>query len=140
MAEKWRRIATHPRYEVSNRGRIRNTKTGHVLSNTKTGNGYLKVNLGTGPKCTQRVNRLVAFAFLGDVALSGDVASVLSDALRVVLNTGRRPPPGSPLLFPLPTPLLLPFFLSSAEGHGLTLILDIALSFSNLFRAMWSHG
>ena len=66
MAEKWKRISTHPRYEVSNRGRIRNTKTGHVLSNTKTGNGYLKVNLGTGPKCTQRVNRLVAFAFLGD--------------------------------------------------------------------------
>ena len=66
MKEKWKRISTHPRYEVSNRGRIRNTKTGHILSNTKTGNGYLKVNLGTGPKCTKRVNRLVAFAFLGD--------------------------------------------------------------------------
>ena len=64
--EKWKTIATHTGYEVSNRGRIRNKKTGHVLSNTRTGNGYLKVNLGTGPKCTQRVNRLVAFAFLGD--------------------------------------------------------------------------
>lgn len=66
MAEKWKRISTHPKYEVSSIGRIRNKKTGHVLSNTRTGNGYLKVNLGTGPKCTQRVNRLVAFAFLGD--------------------------------------------------------------------------
>ena len=64
--EKWKTISTHTGYEVSNRGRIRNKKTGHVLSNTRTGNGYLKVNLGTGPKCTQRVNRLVAFAFLGD--------------------------------------------------------------------------
>ena len=64
--EKWKTIATHTGYEVSNRGRIRNKKTGHILSNTRTGNGYLKVNLGTGPKCTKRVNRLVAFAFLGD--------------------------------------------------------------------------
>ena len=61
--EQWKTIATHTGYEVSNRGRIRNKKTGHILSNTRTGNGYLKVNLGTGPKCTKRVNRLVAFAF-----------------------------------------------------------------------------
>ena len=64
--EKWKTVKDYEGYEVSNRGRIRNKKTGHVLSNTRTGNGYLKVNLGTGPKCTKRVNRLVAFAFLGD--------------------------------------------------------------------------
>ena len=64
--EKWKTIKDYEGYEVSNRGRIRNKNTGHILSNTRTGNGYLKVNLGTGPKCTKRVNRLVAFAFLGD--------------------------------------------------------------------------
>ena len=64
--EKWKRIATHTGYEVSNRGRIRNKKTGHILSNTRTGRGYLKVNLSLNSKTnTQRVHRLVAFAFLG---------------------------------------------------------------------------
>ena len=63
--EKWKTIKDFEGYEVSDRGRIRNKKTGHVLSNTRTGGGYLKVNLGTGPKCTKRVNRLVAFAFSG---------------------------------------------------------------------------
>ena len=64
--EKWKQIKTHPNYEVSSEGRIRNRRTGHVLSCTRTGGGYLKVNLGNGSKSTQRVNRLVAFAFLGD--------------------------------------------------------------------------
>ena len=64
--EKWKQIQTHPNYEVSSEGRIRNAATGYVLRCTKTGGGYLKVNLGNGSKSTQRVNRLVAFAFLGD--------------------------------------------------------------------------
>ena len=64
--EKWKRISTHPNYEISSAGRVRNRQTGHILSCTKTGGGYLKVNLGNGSKSTQRVNRLVAFAFLGE--------------------------------------------------------------------------
>lgn len=65
--EKWKRIKDHPNYQVSDQGRIRNVLTGNVLTNTKTGNGYEKVNVSEkGRTITKRVNRLVAIAFLGE--------------------------------------------------------------------------
>ena len=64
--EKWKTIATHTGYEVSNRGRIRNKKTGHILKSSNT-RGYLKVNLSQNNELsTHRMHRLVAFAFLGE--------------------------------------------------------------------------
>ncbi len=66
MAEKWKTIKGFQGYEVSSRGRIRNKKTGHVLSNQNT-RGYRKINLSQNNKLsTQRIHRLVAFAFLGE--------------------------------------------------------------------------
>ena len=64
MAEKWRRIASHPDYEVSNEGRIR--KGERYIAVSQNAHGYLKVNLGgnSAPARTQIVHRLVAKAFL----------------------------------------------------------------------------
>ena len=64
MAEKWRRIASHPDYEVSTTGQIR--KGERYIAVSQNAHGYLKVNLGgnSAPARTQIVHRLVAKAFL----------------------------------------------------------------------------
>lgn len=78
--EKWRTIKQHPRYEVSNFGRVRsknfyqNSKAGsksfhrsRVLKQHLTKCGYKKVVLGLGETNSRKnesVHRLVATAFL----------------------------------------------------------------------------
>ena len=66
--EVWRVIATHTKYSVSNLGRIRRNEDGHMMSQSKTRDGYWKISLSrgeAGKRDTLRVSRLVAKAFLG---------------------------------------------------------------------------
>lgn len=63
MNEIWKDyIAT---YQISNMGRIRNTKTNHILKTTLTGSGYLGcvISLNGTKKCI-KVHRAVAQAFI----------------------------------------------------------------------------
>lgn len=63
--EQWKKIEGFEKYSVSNGGRVRIDKTGHVLKLQKTGNGYLYVQLWPGRK-NKRVHRLVAQAFISN--------------------------------------------------------------------------
>lgn len=57
--ERWETIRECPDYEVSNLGRVRNKKTGRVLS-AHDNNGYKRVKIGGK---LQYVKRLVSDAF-----------------------------------------------------------------------------
>tara|TARA_B000000557_G_scaffold229679_1_gene201983 strand:- start:86 stop:511 length:426 start_codon:yes stop_codon:yes gene_type:complete len=70
--EEWRIVKTHPNYEVSNKGRVRRIGAKKVLALTTTTGDYYKVNMfGSDAKPTQRVNRIVALAFLGEPPVKG---------------------------------------------------------------------
>jgi hypothetical protein len=70
--EEWRIVKTHQKYEVSNKGRVRNAETKKCLALTTTSGDYYKVNMfGSDAKPTQRVNRIVALAFLGEPPVKG---------------------------------------------------------------------
>ena len=62
--EKWKTIATHPEYEISNRGQVR--KGERFIAVSQNAHGYNKCNLGGNdvPARTQIVHRLVAKAFI----------------------------------------------------------------------------
>lgn len=65
MHEAWCPIPAFPRYNVSDLGRIENTRTGKILQPTVNQQGILKVNLvDSGYARTRSVNVLVAKAFL----------------------------------------------------------------------------
>lgn len=66
MTEQWRSIKNYEGlYEVSNWGRVKNTRTGRVLKPMKNWKGYLNVILcKDGVHKTCKVHRLVAQAFL----------------------------------------------------------------------------
>ena len=55
--ERFRVICDSPRYAVSNRGRVRNIKTGRILKNQLSNKGYLRLPLGS-------IHRLVAKAWI----------------------------------------------------------------------------
>lgn len=59
--ERWRTIETHPNYQISDLGGVRNIKTGKVLSPYDDGSGYLRVKLDG--RC-ERVHILVAATFI----------------------------------------------------------------------------
>ena len=69
MEEEWRKFRDSE-YEVSNLGRIRNTKTGNILKAHKKNNGkkendYLRIRIKCdGVKKTRPLHRLVAECFL----------------------------------------------------------------------------
>ena len=65
LAEEWRAIPADIAYEVSSRGRIRNARTGKLLSPWFAGAGYLYVHLWRS-RIKMGVHRLVALTFLGD--------------------------------------------------------------------------
>lgn len=67
MEEIWKQIEDFPNYEVSNRGRVRNKKTGRLKTQRLGRNErYISVWLiHNGVEATRRVHRLVAEAFLG---------------------------------------------------------------------------
>lgn len=65
LEEQWRPIAGFPNYQVSNRGRVKNIKSGKIIKNSIDVNGYESVNLWKNNKLKHfRVHRLVAEAFI----------------------------------------------------------------------------
>jgi hypothetical protein len=64
--EQWKVIKSHPNYEISNLGRVRNIQTNEYKQTKPCKNGYVKVNLYPGPKVFM-VHRLVAEYFLPKV-------------------------------------------------------------------------
>lgn len=68
LKEEWKPVTGYEsRYEVSDRGKVRNQKTGHLLR-PRNSHGYQRVCLYKGGKSTARnfyVHILVATAFLG---------------------------------------------------------------------------
>jgi HNH endonuclease/NUMOD4 motif-containing protein len=76
MIEEWKEIPGLPHYQASNLGNIRTMRAGrgcreevgHVMSGCKDEKGYLLVNCRVdGRSQTQRVHRLIARAFLGEI-------------------------------------------------------------------------
>ena len=70
MEEFWKLVIDFPNYEVSNKGRVRNTKTKEIKTVHPDNDGYLKVTLIESKngckKCYRKaVHRLVAEAFHG---------------------------------------------------------------------------
>ena len=65
--EVWKPVVGYEGYyDVSDRGRVRNSKTGYVRSLYKRPKLYVSVNIGGGrPRKTNQVHRLVAEAFHG---------------------------------------------------------------------------
>lgn len=69
MNEQWKNIPGFERYSVSNYGQVKNDLSGKMLSQRKSSNGYLRVNLRTGKISHEKptvlhVHRLVAEAFV----------------------------------------------------------------------------
>lgn len=65
MNEKWSTNESLENYEVSNIGRVRNSKTGRVLSPSLDSKGYETVKVKeNGKMVTKRVGRLVADVFI----------------------------------------------------------------------------
>ena len=65
--EQWKTCDKYTNYEVSDRGRIRNSKTGHIMKTVINKRGYEQVSLYHGNRVsTELVHRLVAGAYLGD--------------------------------------------------------------------------
>lgn len=61
----WKEIAGFENYEVSEKGEVRNKKTGLILKPRDNGRGYLRVGLYTNKEKTDKsIHRLVAEAFL----------------------------------------------------------------------------
>lgn len=63
MSEFWK--TTEGPYEVSNRGRVRNAKSGKLLRARRDADGYLLVTLWLPKKADRKVHRLVLAAFRG---------------------------------------------------------------------------
>lgn len=72
----WMPIPAFTRYEASNTGRIRNTKTGRIMQTSLATGGYPKLNLrnNNGQPATVFVNAAVLTAFVGKIP---DNATVL---------------------------------------------------------------
>ena len=65
MEEQWKKIDGYENYKVSNRGRIRNTKTRKFLDGSVNNCGYVKICLYRDNKQkTYQLHRLVALAFV----------------------------------------------------------------------------
>ncbi len=63
--EKWKKIDGFDKYYVSNRGRVKNKKTGRVLKPCVSSWGYLRHTLSlNGVTSVVRVHRLMALAFI----------------------------------------------------------------------------
>lgn len=69
--EKWLDIRDCPKYEVSNRGNVRNKKTGRILQpHLNRANGYCRVNIGGKHRY---IHRLVAETFYDGTGRKLDV-------------------------------------------------------------------
>lgn len=68
MIEEWRVISSHPKYMVSNLGRVMTIKSGRVLKQKNSRGRYMLVGLPVGDRKYKwpSVHRLVAEAFIED--------------------------------------------------------------------------
>ena len=69
MKEEWRnlRLKHFEHFQVSNQGRVRNSKTGHEIAQGDNGRGYVNIKLKARPySTTTYAHRLVAMEFLDD--------------------------------------------------------------------------
>jgi hypothetical protein len=65
MEEQWKKIEGYENYKVSNKGRIRNTRTKKFLVGGVNNCGYVKIGLTKEKKLKQfQMHRLVAQAFV----------------------------------------------------------------------------
>ncbi len=72
--EEWKPLRETDQYEVSTEGRIRNVRTGRILTGTIDGQGRVQVCLTIDGKVgTKIVHRLVAEAYFGDECNGKDV-------------------------------------------------------------------
>ena len=78
--EIWKVIDDFPSYEVSDQGRVRNKKTGHILSPVPDKDGYLRIHLGKDT-VTKRIHRLVAVAFIPNVENKSQVNHINGDKM-----------------------------------------------------------
>ena len=78
--EIWKVIDDFPSYEVSDQGRIRNKKNGHILSPVPDKGGYLRIHLGKDT-VTKRIHRLVAIAFIPNVENKSQVNHINGDKM-----------------------------------------------------------
>lgn len=64
--EEWKLVVEHPRYSVSDLGRVRNDNTDRILRIRKNQRGFWMVGLReeNGEQVTRSLNKLVAVAFL----------------------------------------------------------------------------
>lgn len=63
--EIWKNVVGFPAYQVSNIGRVRNTKNGKLLKGFLCKRGYPKVGLSNGDKCKMKfIHRILAEAFI----------------------------------------------------------------------------
>lgn len=67
ITERWAIVGFMPHYQVSDLGRLRNTRTGKYLSGTRMRKGYIQAMLcDNGQYKMKLMHRLVADAFLGE--------------------------------------------------------------------------
>lgn len=65
--EEWKQCDDAPLYEISNKGKVRNSLTGRILKTNIDGRGYERVTLrANGKQFSRKVSRLVGEAFLRD--------------------------------------------------------------------------
>ena len=78
--KEWRKIELNNKYSVSNKGEVRNDKTGRILKTNTSTSGYKQVMLGhkTVP---QYVHRLVAKAFIPNPENKPQVDHINGDKL-----------------------------------------------------------
>jgi hypothetical protein len=63
--EVWRSISGYINYQVSNIGRVRNTATGHIMTNQMSHKGYYRTRLSKDKHITEyEIHRLVAQEFV----------------------------------------------------------------------------
>lgn len=89
--ERWKIIPEFPNYEISNLGRIYNTKEDLLMRASNTGHGNVKITLKAedGQRYTRSVAQIVAEAFVEPpkricdhvVVLDGNLANVAADNL-----------------------------------------------------------
>ena len=80
--ELWKQINNLENYEVSNKGRVRNSKTGRIMKTSINARGYEIVQLHSGGKYFNvRIRRIVAEAFCDDYCDNLEVTNIDGDSL-----------------------------------------------------------
>jgi hypothetical protein len=87
--ERWRTILEFPKYEISNKGDIYNTRNNHMMRSSRTRIGHTKITLTDydGLRYTRSVPLLVAQAFVAPPNLLSDYLMILDGDLSNVNST-----------------------------------------------------